>query len=50
MLELKALVAPMVYNFHLEPVDYLKNVKLKFDFVLRATRPIRMKVIPVKPT
>ncbi|XP_014486909.1 PREDICTED: cytochrome P450 4C1-like isoform X1 [Dinoponera quadriceps] len=48
LLELKALIAPLVYNFYLEPIDYLKDIRLKLDFVLRATRPIRMKVIPIK--
>ncbi|XP_032675967.1 cytochrome P450 4C1-like [Odontomachus brunneus] len=48
MLELKALVASMVHKFYLEPVDYLKDVKLKMDIVLRVARPIRMKVIPIK--
>ncbi|XP_014474121.1 PREDICTED: cytochrome P450 4c3-like [Dinoponera quadriceps] len=48
LLELKALIAPLVYNFYLEPIDYLKDIRLKLDFVLRAVRPIRMKVIPIK--
>lgn len=50
MLELKALIAPLVYNFYLEPVDYLKDVKFKLDFVLRASHPIRMKIIPINQT
>ncbi|XP_014486915.1 PREDICTED: cytochrome P450 4C1-like [Dinoponera quadriceps] len=50
ILEMKALIAPLVHNFHLEPIDYLKDVSLKVDFVLRTTRSIRMKVIPIKHT
>ncbi|XP_014486912.1 PREDICTED: cytochrome P450 4C1-like [Dinoponera quadriceps] len=50
MLELKALVAPLVYNFYLEPVDFLKDIPLTLDFVLRIARPIRMKIIPIKRT
>ncbi|XP_014483589.1 PREDICTED: cytochrome P450 4C1-like [Dinoponera quadriceps] len=48
MLEMKALIAPLVHNFHLEPVDYLKDVSMKTDFILGAARPICMKVIPIK--
>ncbi|XP_025160850.1 cytochrome P450 4C1 isoform X2 [Harpegnathos saltator] len=48
MLELKAMIASLVYNFYLEPVDYLKDVSFKLDIVLRTSRPIRMKVIPIK--
>lgn len=50
MLELKALIASMVYNFYLEPIDYLKDIKLKMDIVLRPSGPIRMKIIPIKRT
>lgn len=50
MLELQALVVPMVYNFYLEPLDHLKDVKFKMDVTLRASSPIRMKVIPIKRT
>ncbi|XP_014484841.1 PREDICTED: cytochrome P450 4C1-like isoform X2 [Dinoponera quadriceps] len=46
LLELKALIAPVVYKFYLEPIDYLKDVSMKLDIVLRASRPIRMKIIP----
>ncbi|XP_014487543.1 PREDICTED: cytochrome P450 4C1-like, partial [Dinoponera quadriceps] len=48
LLELKALVAPLVYMFYLEPIDYLKDVPMIAHIVLRASRPIRMKVIPIK--
>ncbi|XP_014467799.1 PREDICTED: cytochrome P450 4C1-like, partial [Dinoponera quadriceps] len=41
LLELKALIAPLVYNFYLEPIDYLKDIRFKVDFVFRAMQTKR---------
>ncbi|XP_025267617.1 cytochrome P450 4C1 isoform X1 [Camponotus floridanus] len=48
MLEMKALIAPLVYNFYLEPIDYLKDIQLKFDIILRPSHPVHLKFIPIK--
>lgn len=50
MLELKALVGSMVYNFYLEPIDYLRDVEFKKDIILRTAQPVGLKVISIKRT
>ncbi|XP_011701424.1 PREDICTED: cytochrome P450 4C1-like [Wasmannia auropunctata] len=47
MLELKAIMASLIYNFYLEPVDYLKDLEFKTDLTLRATCPIRTRFVPI---
>ncbi|KAL6259151.1 hypothetical protein P5V15_009072 [Pogonomyrmex californicus] len=47
MLEMKAIIAPLIYNFYLEPVDYLKDLRFKTDLVNRVTNPIRVRYVPV---
>lgn len=48
MLELKALIASLVHHFYLEPVDNLKNLRIKGDMVLRPAQPLRVKFIPIE--
>ncbi|CAL7940665.1 unnamed protein product [Xylocopa violacea] len=48
MLELKSTLAHLLNNFILEPVDYLKNVSMTLDLVLRPSHPIRTKFIPIE--
>ncbi|XP_071582126.1 cytochrome P450 4C1-like isoform X1 [Temnothorax nylanderi] len=50
MLEMKAMIAPLVHNFYLEPIDYLKNLRIQLDMVLRPSHPLRVKFIPVCKT
>ncbi|XP_071578154.1 cytochrome P450 4C1-like isoform X1 [Temnothorax nylanderi] len=50
MLEMKAMIAPLVHNFCLEPIDYLKNLRMQVDLVLRPAQPLRVKFIPVYKT
>jgi len=47
LLEMKAMVALLVHNFYLEPVEYLKNIQLKADIVIRPSHPIHMRFIPI---
>ncbi|XP_011696000.1 PREDICTED: cytochrome P450 4C1-like [Wasmannia auropunctata] len=47
MLEMKAMIAPLVQNFYLEPVDYLKDLRLQADFILRPAHPLRLRFVPV---
>ncbi|XP_072762553.1 uncharacterized protein [Anoplolepis gracilipes] len=47
MLELKAMIASLVHNFYLEPVEYLKDVQLKVDIIIRPSHPVHMKFIPI---
>ncbi|XP_067206750.1 cytochrome P450 4C1-like [Linepithema humile] len=48
MMELKIIMASLIHNFYLEPIDYLKDLQFALDIVNRVTRPIRVKFIPIK--
>ncbi|XP_071647081.1 cytochrome P450 4C1-like isoform X2 [Temnothorax longispinosus] len=50
MLEMKAMIAPLIHNFYLEPIDYLKNLRIQVDLVLSSAQPLRVKFIPVCKT
>ncbi|KAL6418300.1 hypothetical protein ACFW04_012206 [Cataglyphis niger] len=47
LLELKAMIAPLVYNFYLEPMDHLKDIRLKTDIIIRPSHPVHIKFIPI---
>ncbi|KYN21511.1 Cytochrome P450 4C1, partial [Trachymyrmex cornetzi] len=47
MLEMKAMIASVIHNFYLEPIDYLKDVQLQTDITLCPTRSLRIKFIPI---
>jgi len=47
LLQMKAMIVPLIYNFYLEPVDYLKNLRFQCDILLRPVHPIRVKFIPI---
>lgn len=48
MLELKFMIAHILHNFYLEPVDELDNVKITGDITLRSINPLRIKFIPIE--
>ncbi|XP_029171172.1 cytochrome P450 4C1-like [Nylanderia fulva] len=48
MLELKAMVAPLLHNFYLEPVDYLKDLRHTAHIIKRVVEPIRVRFVPIK--
>ncbi|XP_072761631.1 cytochrome P450 4C1-like [Anoplolepis gracilipes] len=48
MLELKAMVAPLVHKFYLEPVEYLRNVQLKSDIIIRPSQPVHVRFVPIR--
>ncbi|XP_012543158.1 cytochrome P450 4C1 [Monomorium pharaonis] len=50
MMELKAIMASLIYNFYLEPVDYLKDLQFKTDIISRVTKPIRARFVPIDRT
>ncbi|XP_039307309.1 cytochrome P450 4C1 isoform X2 [Solenopsis invicta] len=47
ILEMKAMIAPLIYNFYLEPVDYLKDLRIGADILLRPFTLHRLKFIPI---
>ncbi|XP_020278699.1 cytochrome P450 4C1-like [Pseudomyrmex gracilis] len=48
LLELKVIIATLIHNFYLEPVDYLKDVKLGYSTVLRPDQPVYIKFVPIE--
>ncbi|XP_050451715.1 cytochrome P450 4C1-like [Cataglyphis hispanica] len=48
LLEMKAIIAPLVHNFYLEPIDYLKDLRIRSDLILRPFHPLHMRFIPIK--
>nr|KAF7416646.1 hypothetical protein H0235_011177 [Vespula pensylvanica] len=48
MLELKVTIAYILHHFYLEPVDELDDVKIIGDIVLRSSKPLRVKFVPIK--
>ncbi|KAL6431520.1 hypothetical protein ACFW04_007243 [Cataglyphis niger] len=47
MLEMKATIASLIHNFYLEPVDYLKDIQLRADIIIRPSHPVHIKFIPI---
>ena len=47
MLELKALIGHLLYNFYLEPIEIAQEVRLLPDLVLRPAHPVRVKFTPI---
>ncbi|XP_025262283.1 cytochrome P450 4C1-like isoform X2 [Camponotus floridanus] len=48
LLMMKAMIAPLIYNFYLEPVEYLKNIRLLLDLVMHPAHPVHIRFIPIK--
>ncbi|KAL2740988.1 cytochrome P450 4C1-like isoform X1 [Vespula squamosa] len=48
MFEIKLIIAYILHNFYLEPVDELDDVKMIADIILRSSKPLRVKFIPIK--
>ena len=49
MIELKATIAHLVNNFHLESADRAHEVPIRSDLVSRPARPLHMKFVKIKP-
>ncbi|OXU30847.1 hypothetical protein TSAR_012651 [Trichomalopsis sarcophagae] len=47
MMELKSLISHILYNFHLEPIDYTRDVKLISDVVIRPSKPVYTKFVRI---
>ncbi|XP_015189731.1 PREDICTED: cytochrome P450 4C1-like [Polistes dominula] len=48
MFEIKLMVAHILHNFYLEPVEDLDDIKLMGNIILRPATPLRVKFIPIK--
>jgi len=47
MLEMQAMIAILIHNFYLEPVDNLKNLRLQTDMMLSPVEPLRVRFVPI---
>ncbi|XP_014204295.1 cytochrome P450 4C1-like [Copidosoma floridanum] len=47
MMELKTLTAHLLHNFYLEPIDLAHDVPIHCDLVIRPSRPMHIKFIPI---
>lgn len=47
MMELKSIMARILLNFHLEPIDYTKDVEITVDLVMRPNHPVHTKFIKI---
>ncbi|KAL6420172.1 hypothetical protein ACFW04_012264 [Cataglyphis niger] len=47
LLELKAMIAPLIHNFYLEPIDHLKDIRLTTDMIIRPSHPVHINFIPI---
>ncbi|KAL6417731.1 hypothetical protein ACFW04_014342 [Cataglyphis niger] len=47
LLELKAMIAPLIHNFYLEPINHLKDIRLTADIIIRPSQPVHIKFIPI---
>ncbi|XP_011172816.2 cytochrome P450 4C1 isoform X2 [Solenopsis invicta] len=47
LLMMKAMIAPLIHNFYLEPVDYLKDVRMGINLICRPLDSHRIKFIPI---
>ncbi|XP_011638416.1 cytochrome P450 4C1-like [Pogonomyrmex barbatus] len=50
LLEMKSMIASVIYNFHLEPIENLKDIQLNGDMLMRPANPLRLKFIPITKT
>ena len=48
MMELKSVIARILHDYYLEPVDRISDMKLIADIVLRPRDPARVKFIKIK--
>ncbi|XP_043264704.1 cytochrome P450 4C1-like [Colletes gigas] len=48
MLELKTTLLFLLNDFYFEPVDYLRDMDIDVDLVIRPTRPIRTRFVPIE--
>jgi cytochrome P450 family 4 len=46
-MELKSLIARILYDFYLEPVDRTADMRLMADIVLRPLDPVKIKLIRI---
>lgn len=47
MMELKSVIARILFEFNLEPIDRSSDLKLIADIVIRPVDPIRVKFIKI---
>uniref|UniRef100_UPI0009490568 uncharacterized LOC105181718 n=1 Tax=Harpegnathos saltator TaxID=610380 RepID=UPI0009490568 len=48
MWEMKAMIAPIIRNFYLESIDYLKDMQICAGLILRPKHPMRLRFVPIE--
>jgi len=48
MLQMQAIVAILIHNVYLEPMDDLKKLRLQTDMLLSPIEPLRARFIPIR--
>lgn len=48
MLELKTVLAGLLHNFYLEPMEIAANIRILPDLVIRCAHPVHCKLVPIK--
>jgi len=49
MLQMKMMVASLIHNFYLEPVDYIKDIRFQINVMVHP-HPLRVRFVPVLQT
>jgi cytochrome P450 family 4 len=48
MMEMKSIIARLLCDFRLEPIDRIADMKLTADIVIRPMKPVRIKFVSIK--
>lgn len=48
MMEVKSLIARILYNFKLEPIDRISDMEIMCDILIRPRYPVRVKFIKIR--
>jgi len=44
---MQAMMAILIYNFYVEPMDALKNVRFQVDMLMTPIKPLRARFVPI---
>lgn len=50
LLEIKAIIATLIYNFYIEPVDYFEDIEVIMELMLRPTHQMHVRFVPIDVT
>jgi len=47
LMELKSVMASILYNYYIEPIDHLRDVEIVADAILRPSKPVQAKFVKI---